>query len=171
MVSRLASVPTEVVPAAATRQRPNPRSTPDSARSSNPPLAGRPPAPPPSHCLRSRISPRFESFFRERVGSPQLELLRSRAVFRKPRPLPAFRAETSPPLFEFENENIAVSRAGWEGQTAFSGEEVRPGEEGARKEVGDCAHRRPEAGKRSWQCEYLPTGIAMPLRLLSGTEL
>uniref|UniRef100_A0A8C0NKQ3 Kinesin family member 20B n=2 Tax=Canis lupus familiaris TaxID=9615 RepID=A0A8C0NKQ3_CANLF len=104
--------------AAAARQRPAPHRTPDCGKLGlSPP--GRPPAPRPSRGRRSETRPRFESFFRERAGSPLRELLRSGAPFRKSRPLPAFRAAASPPLFEFEKENIAALRAGQAGRATL----------------------------------------------------
>uniref|UniRef100_A0A8C0Z7E3 Kinesin family member 20B n=1 Tax=Canis lupus familiaris TaxID=9615 RepID=A0A8C0Z7E3_CANLF len=104
--------------AAAARQRPAPHRTPDCGKLGlSPP--GRPPAPRPSRGRRSETRPRFESFFRERAGSPLRELLRSWAPFRKSRPLPAFRAAASPPLFEFEKENIAALRAGLAGRATL----------------------------------------------------
>ncbi|KAM8911623.1 kinesin-like protein KIF20B [Lycaon pictus] len=104
--------------AAAARQRPAPHRTPDCGKLGlSPP--GRPPAPRPTRGRRSETRPRFESFFRERAGSPLRELLRSGAPFRKSRPLPAFRAAASPPLFEFEKENIAALRAGQAGRATL----------------------------------------------------
>lgn len=114
----MASVPTEVHPPQPPGSAPL-RTAHLTPRELGPYSHRPPPASPPVHCRGSEIRPRFESFFRERAGSPLRELLRSGAPFRKSRPLPAFRAVASPPLFEFENENIAALRAGQAGQATL----------------------------------------------------
>lgn len=53
----------------------------------------------------------------------------------------------------------AARRSGRPGN--FAGEGVRP-VEGARKEVGDCAHTLPEAGRRHWHVSTFPWGSRCP---------